>query len=273
MTTPSKKFILIIEDDLHIAEGLKLNLTLQGYEVVLASDGVSGINEWKKRRPDLIVLDIMLPLIDGLSILKSIRLEDERIPILILSAKAASEDKIKGLSFGVDDYLVKPFNLDEFLLRVERLLARASWSKPSLNSSSVEAYCDNHVYSFGGNRINFETGIAHCWQGDIQLTEQEIKLLKLFIAHRGKPMSREKLLEIGWGYSGKTSTRTVDNFIVRFRKYFEKYPKKPIYFKSLRSVGYVFDPNGIDPESAESTINSKETFDQLDAENCPPDGD
>ncbi len=268
-----KKLILIIEDDLHIAEGLKLNLTLQGYEVVLASDGVSGINEWKNCRPDLIVLDIMLPLIDGLSILKSIRLEDERIPILILSAKAASEDKIKGLSFGVDDYLVKPFNLDEFLLRIERLLARASWSKPSFDLSSIEEYCKNHIYSFGGNRINFETGIAHCWQGDIQLTEQEIKLLKVFIAHRGKPMSRETLLEIGWGYSRKTSTRTVDNFIVRFRKYFEKDPKKPIYFKSLRSIGYVFDPNGIDPDASSFTRDSEEHFDQADAENCPPDAD
>ncbi len=271
--TPAKKLILIIEDDLHIAEGLKLNLALQGYEVVLASDGVSGINEWKNSRPDLIVLDIMLPLIDGLSILKSIRLEDERIPILILSAKAASEDKIKGLSFGVDDYLVKPFNLDEFLLRIERLLARASWSKPSLEFSSIEEYCRNHIYSFGGNRINFETGIAHCWQGDIQLTEQEIKLLKVFISHRGKPMSRENLLEIGWGYSRKTSTRTVDNFIVRFRKYFEKDPKKPIYFKSIRSIGYVFDPNGIDPDMSSLTRDSEGHLDPVDTENCPQDPD
>lgn len=244
----SKKRILIIEDDLHIAEGIQLNLTMQGYEVIVASDGVSGLNQWKSSRPDLIVLDIMLPLIDGLSILKSIRLEDERIPILILSAKAASEDKIKGLSFGVDDYLAKPFNLDEFLLRVERLLARASWSTTQFRSNSIDDYCKNHIYSFGGNRIDFETGIAHCWQGDVQLTEQEIKLLKLFIAYRGKPLSRDILLEIGWGYSRKTSTRTIDNFIVRFRKYFERDPKKPVYFKSLRSVGYVFDPNGIDPE-------------------------
>lgn len=245
----AKKRILIIEDDLHIAEGIQLNLTMQGYEVIVASDGVSGLNQWKSSQPDLIVLDIMLPLIDGMSILKSIRLEDERIPILILSAKATSEDKIKGLSFGVDDYLVKPFNLDEFLLRVERLLARASWSKISFDSSSIDEYCKNHIYSFGGNRINFETSTAHCWKGDIQLTEQEIKLLKLFIAHSGKPLSRDTLLEIGWGYSRKTSTRTVDNFIVRFRKYFEKDPKKPVYFKSLRSVGYVFDPNGSDYEN------------------------
>ncbi|MBU4009477.1 MAG: response regulator, partial [Proteobacteria bacterium] len=121
------KRILIIEDDIHIAEGLKLNLSLQGYDVVIAKDGVSGLHIWKKWRPNLVVLDIMLPGIDGLSVLQNIRLEDERVPILIVSAKAEANDKIKGLSCGVDDYLSKPFNLEEFLLRVERLLVRASW--------------------------------------------------------------------------------------------------------------------------------------------------
>jgi two-component system, OmpR family, alkaline phosphatase synthesis response regulator PhoP len=271
--TSSKKSILIIEDDLHIAEGLELNLTLQGYEVIVAADGVSGINQWKSSRPDLIVLDIMLPLIDGLSILKSIRLEDERIPILILSAKAASDDRVKGLSFGVDDYLAKPFNLEEFLLRVERLMARASWSKTPFESSTIDEYCKNHVYSFGGNRIDFQTGIAHCWQGDVQLTEQEVKLLKLFIAHRGKPMSRDTLLEIGWGYSRTTSTRTIDNFIVRFRKYFEKDPKKPVFFKSLRSVGYMFDPNGTDFEDLGIDSELSDRADEANSRNCPLDED
>ena len=269
----TKKRILIIEDDLHIAEGLKLNLILKGYDVIVASDGVSGIHQWKKSRPDLIVLDIMLPLIDGLSILKSIRLEDERLPILILSAKAASDDKIRGLSFGTDDYLAKPFNLEEFLLRVERLLARASWSKIGKDSNSIENYCQNQIYSFGGNRIDFETGIAHCKQGEIQLTEQEVKVLKLFIAHRGKPLSRETLLEIGWGYSRKTTTRTIDNFMVRFRKYFEGDPKHPVFFKSLRSVGYVFDPNGVASERvADASENLEKTVAAV-PENFPPEKD
>ena len=124
-----KKRILLVEDDRHIAEGLQLNLRLQGYDVMIAPDGVSGIRKWKEWQPDLIVLDIMLPGIDGLSVLQNIRLENERIPILILSAKSASDYKIKGLSYGVDDYISKPFNLEEFLLRIERLLARASWSR------------------------------------------------------------------------------------------------------------------------------------------------
>ncbi|MBU1182461.1 MAG: response regulator transcription factor [Pseudomonadota bacterium] len=235
------KRILVIEDDVHIAEGLKLNLSLQGYDVSIAENGVSGLRKWRELKPDLIVLDIMLPGIDGLSVLQSIRLEDERIPILILSAKSEPDDRIKGLSCGVDDYLSKPFNLEEFLLRVERLLVRASWSIEEENLKIKTGVSGDKIYAFGDNTIDFEKSIAMCRVGKIILTEQEIKLLKLFIANRGKPLSRRKLLEIGWGYTGITTTRTVDNFIVRFRKYFEVDPKKPRYFKSLRLVGYLFD--------------------------------
>ena len=235
-----KKRILIIEDDRHIAEGIQLNLTLQGYEVVIAPDGVAGLNKWKEIGPDLVILDIMLPGIDGLSILQSIRLEDERLPILILSAKGDPDDRIKGLAFGVDDYLTKPFNLEELLLRVERLLKRGSWNQ----ENGVPAALSFDTYQFGGNHIDFKANTARCHMGEISLTEQEAKVLKLFIANRGQPLSRDKLLQIGWGYTRKTTTRTVDNFIVRFRKYFEPDPKKPIYFKSLRSIGYLFDHDG-----------------------------
>ena len=240
METPKKR-ILIIEDDRHIAEGIQLNLTLQGYEVAIAPDGVAGLNKWKEIRPDLVILDIMLPGIDGLSILQSIRLEDERLPILILSAKGDPDDRIKGLAFGVDDYLAKPFNLEELLLRVDRLLKRVGWNQE--NGDSVLPSFD--TFHFGDNRIDFNTNTARCRLGEISLTEQESKVLKLFIVNRGKPLSREKLLQVGWGYSRKTTTRTVDNFIVRFRKYFERDPRKPVYFKSLRSIGYLFDH---DPE-------------------------
>ncbi len=233
----SKKCILIIEDDRHIAEGIQLNLTLQGYDVVIAPDGVAGLNKWKEIRPDLVILDIMLPGIDGFSILQSIRLEDERLPILILSAKGDPDDRIKGLAFGVDDYLAKPFNLEELLLRVERLLKRVGWNRE--NQVSIPPTFD--TYHFGDNHIDFKTNTARCHIGEVSLTEQESKVLKLFVANRGKPLSREKLLQIGWGYTRKTTTRTVDNFIVRFRKYFEADPRNPIYFKSLRSIGYLFD--------------------------------
>lgn len=231
------KRILVIEDDAHIAEGLALNLKMKGYDVEIASDGPIGLQRWKEIGPDLIVLDIMLPGIDGLSVLSHIRLEDERLPILILSARGDIDDRLEGLAHGVDDYMVKPFHLDEFLLRVERLLLRGQWSQGNEAVGVMPK-----VYSFGNNRINFETGTATCGGGrTVHLTEQELKLLKLFVAYRGKPLSRKKLLEIGWGYAARTTTRTLDNFIVRFRKYFEKNPKKPEYFKSLRSVGYLFD--------------------------------
>jgi DNA-binding response OmpR family regulator len=238
MTEPYEKRILVIEDDAHIAEGLQLNLKLKGYDVHIAGDGPSGLRLWKALRPDLIILDIMLPGIDGLSILRNIRLEDERLPILILTAKGGLNDRIEGLTYGGDDYLTKPFDLEEFLLRVERLLIRGTWSRPSQDVPSVYP----ETYTFGSNRIDFRAATAHCFNGrTIRLTEQEARLLKLFIANRGKPLSRTKLLEIGWSYTGQMNTRTVDTFMVRIRKYFEKNPKHPAYFKSLRSVGYIFD--------------------------------
>ncbi len=235
------KRVLVVEDELHIAEGLRLNLTLAGYEVQIAATGPQGLSAWKSWRPDLIVLDIMLPGIDGFSILKSIRLEDERLPILILSARGDVDDKIKGLNFGVDDYIPKPFNREEFLLRVKRLLERSSWASGPAPSDRHESEPKADTYTFGRNMVDFATMTAHCGGRMIRLSEQEIKLLRLFIKNKGRPMSRTEILEVGWGYTGGTATRTVDNFIVRFRKYFEDDPKHPAFFKSIRSVGYVFD--------------------------------
>ncbi|ACL05297.1 response regulator transcription factor [Desulfatibacillum aliphaticivorans] len=233
----SKRRILVVEDEAHIADGLKLNLELNGYEVEIAVDGVEALEKYRFWGPDLIVLDIMLPQIDGLSVLRNIRLNDQHIPILILSAKGAPEDKITGFSYGTDDYLSKPFNLQEFLLRVERLISRATKGTAPVSTETREL----QVYRFGNNTVDFTTFSAVCQKGEVKLSDLEAKLLKLFFTNRGKPLSRKELLEMGWGYTGATSTRTVDNFIVRFRKYFEDNPKKPKYFKSLRSVGYIFD--------------------------------
>jgi two-component system alkaline phosphatase synthesis response regulator PhoP len=241
MKQREQKRILIIEDDAHIAEGLKLNLSLQGYETTIAVSGTEGLRIWKEWNPDLIVLDIMLPGLDGLSILRHIRLEDEKLPVLILSAKGAPDDRIKVFTYGVDDYLSKPFNLEEFLLRIERLLTRNSWSHSTSASGGEENPREEIKYTFGVNTIDFTTMTAECRQGMIQLTEQEARLLRIFIVNRGKPLSRKVLLEVGWGYSGMTTTRTVDNFIVRLRKYFEDDPQNPVYFRSLRSIGYLFD--------------------------------
>jgi DNA-binding response OmpR family regulator len=238
METPSRARILVIEDDSHIAEGLRLNLRLLGYEVEVAADGVAGLQRWKTWRPDLIVLDIMLPGIDGLAVLQGIRLEDERVPILVLSAKSSVEDRVRGLTHGVDDYLTKPFNLEEFQLRVERLLQRGEWSRTGMAPSAFKLPA---VYVFGANRVDFTTGTGVGPGGKVPLTEQELKLLKLFIRYRGQPLARAKILEVGWGYTAGVTTRTVDNFIVRLRRYFEEDPKNPRYFRSVRSVGYIFE--------------------------------
>ncbi len=240
MNTSAGKRILIVEDDPHIAEGIELNLSLQGYTVKVVQNGIEGLEAWKQWCPNLVVLDLMLPGIGGMQILKSIRLEDERLPILILSAKVDPSDKVDGFTDGVDDYMTKPFSLEEFLLRVKRLLTRDQWRQEQ-EENLTSNLNEQRLYIFGTNKIDFSNGQAHCNAGTIELTEQEIKLLKLFIVNKGKPLPRSKLLEIGWGYSKGTSTRTVDNYIVRFRRYFESNPKKPRYFVSKRSLGYVFD--------------------------------
>ncbi len=237
----ANKRILIVEDEKHIAEGIKLNLELLGFEVAIAGDGMAGLEKWRQWRPDLIVLDIMLPGIDGFSVLQRIRLEDERIPILILSARAEPDDRIQGLAGGVDDYLTKPFNLEEFQLRIKRLLRRADWSRDGGRAGGDEFGGMPRIVAFGPNRIDFGAARASGVKRTIELTDQEMKLLKLFVANRGKVLSREKILKIGWGYTDRMTTRTVDNFIVRFRKYFEEDPKRPKFFKSVRSVGYIFN--------------------------------
>ncbi|HOK05897.1 MAG TPA: response regulator transcription factor [Syntrophales bacterium] len=238
--TAGKKRILVIEDDGHIAEALRLNLSLKGHDVRVAADGMAGLREWRSYGPHLIVLDVMLPLLDGLSVLRHIRMEDERLPILILSARGEAEYRVKGLAFGVDDYLSKPFHLDEFLLRVERLLVRAAWGTGGEEKDEEKSVFGGE-YAFGGNVIRFDSFTAYGRGGEIVLTDQEVRLLKVFVANRGRVMPRAELLEKAWGYAPDTPTRTLDVFVGRFRRYFEEDPHRPRFFKSVRSVGYVFD--------------------------------
>ncbi|MDC1174793.1 response regulator transcription factor [Bacteriovoracaceae bacterium] len=227
--------ILVVEDEDHLAEGIKLNLKLKGYDVQRAANGQQGLEIWKQWKPDLIVLDIMMPIMDGYQVLEQIRKEDAKQPILILSAKNEAADKVKALQKGVDDYLDKPFDLEEFLLRVERLLIRGEWSQ-----SKADQIDD--LFSFGSFTIDFVQCHFVSRGKKIPLTVQELKVLRLFIAHQGKPVTREQLLKEGWGYDEGTHTRTLDNFMVRLRKYFESDPKNPEYFKSVRGLGYRFDP-------------------------------
>lgn len=230
-----KAKILVIEDERHIAEGIKINLELSGYEVRLAVNGKEGLKLWTEFNPNLILLDIMMPEIDGHGVLSRIRESDEKLPILILSAKNASVDKVKAFKSGVDDYLGKPFSVDELLLRVERLLLRSSWNKP---------YAENQVFEFGQHKVDLSILKAYTNKGEVDLTDQETKILTLFFQNPQKVLKRSQLLEAGWGYSEEVQSRTLDNFMVRLRRYFEEDPKNPKYFCSVRGVGYLFNPEG-----------------------------
>ena len=221
--------VLLIDDDPGLLTLLKLGLERDSFAVHTASNGKDGVRKAYEHHPDVIVLDVMMEGMDGWTTCQRLRQVCDT-PIIMLTALASGQDIVKGLSFGVDDYLSKPFNLEEFLLRVKRLLIRASWTPQENHFNNAVLASISQVYTFGGNRIDFETSTADCRRGKIRLTEQEVKLLKLFIARQGKALSRRQILEIGWGYTGGMTTRTVDNFIVRFRKYFEKDPKKPVYF-------------------------------------------
>ena len=226
-----KAKILLIEDESHIAEGIKVNLNLSGYDVVIASDGMMGIELWEKEAPNLIILDIMIPKIDGLSLLKQIRKTDLDTPILVLSAKDRVEDRIEGLSYKADDYISKPFHLKELLLRIDALLKRSMRSNDQLKEK---------VVTFGENIVNLDTLKAQNSDNNFFLTEQEGRLFQYMVTREGRFIAREDLLRDVWKYQGEVNSRTVDIFISRFRKYFEVDPKKPQYFHSKRIKGYMF---------------------------------
>jgi DNA-binding response OmpR family regulator len=229
-----KKKILIIDDEKHIAEGIRLNLEMQGHDTVVAFNGRLGLEAWKNSSFDLVIVDLMMPEIDGVGVIKKIRLDNPKVPILVISAKDEVREKIKCLGLGVDDYLSKPFNLDEFLLRAERLLLRGGWTKGG-EENRIE------TFTFGNNFIDFNNIIAKKNNEIIELTVQEIKLLQFFVARPNRVITREEILENALGYDRESTSRTLDNYIVRFRKYFEDDPKNPKFFKSVRSVGYIFE--------------------------------
>ncbi|MBC7540746.1 MAG: response regulator transcription factor [Bacteriovorax sp.] len=237
------KKILVIDDEKHIAEAIKLNLKMLGHEVVVGVNGLEGLNWWKEFSPDLVIVDLMMPEIDGIGVITEIRKRDLKIPILVISAKDQVKEKIRCLSLGVDDYLSKPFDLDEFLLRVDRLLTRSEWSQTEDLKMDKAEVQELESFTFGKNIIDFKNLKGQSSEGTFDLTLQEIKILKIFIANPNFPLTREEILEKALGYDRGVTTRTLDNFIVRFRKYFEVDAKNPKYFKSVRSVGYLFDPS------------------------------
>ncbi len=224
--------ILLVEDEAHLLEAIKLNLELEGYHVSTANTGRKALKIVKEERFNLIILDVMIPEIDGLQVAETIRLENTEVPIMFLTAKNTTEDRIAGLKRGADDYLTKPFNLEELILRAGILVKRGLRGDEQKNINS---------YRIGNKVVNFTKYELQDDDGNITpLTKKETMLLKLLVERRNEAVSRELILETVWNYDVYPSTRTIDNFILAFRKYFEPDAKQPIYFHSIRGVGYKF---------------------------------
>ncbi len=228
-----KPSILLVEDEENLQEALKLNLEMEGYEVTGAFNGLQALKAIENEYFDLIILDVMLPELDGISVAETIRLQNNDVPVLILSAKNTSADRVLGLKKGADDYMTKPFNLEELLIRVHKLIDK---SRKIQDKSSVA-----DSYSFGGHTINFKSQEATTAKGEkVSLSKKEIMLLKLLFENKNEVVTREKILQSVWGYNVYPTTRTIDNFILNFRKYFEEDSRNPRYFHSVRGVGYKF---------------------------------
>lgn len=223
--------ILLVEDEENIRDVVKLNLELESFEVVATGRGWDALKLFREQHFDLIILDVMLPEINGFEICEQIRLSDMEVPIIFLTAKDGPTDRISGLKRGADDYLTKPFHLEELLLRVNNLIRRTS--KAADNTPEI--------FVFGKNKVNFRTFEAEGNEGPFLLTKKEAMLLKLLTDRKNEVVSRNQILQSVWGYDVYPSTRTIDNFILSFRKYFEEDQRNPVYFHSVRGVGYKFN--------------------------------
>ena len=225
--------VLVIEDELVLSSVLADNLEAEGLEVVEAADGLIGAKAWQTVAPDLVVLDVMLPHKDGYTLCRERRAAGDDTPVLFLSAKGRPEERVEGLEAGGDDYLAKPFHLPEFLLRVDKLLARGNMVRS--NEARLE---------FGGNVINVLSWTARLSTGrSVNLSEREMGILRLLARRAGAVVSRDDILDAVWGNDNYPSSRTVDNFVMRLRRYFEPDPAKPVYFHTVWGVGYRFTPH------------------------------
>jgi len=233
MTDKRSGNILLVEDEENLHEALKLNLEMEGYEITSSFDGNQALKAIANEYFDLVILDVMIPEIDGIRVLETIRVNNNEVPVLILSAKNSSADKVLGLKKGADDYLTKPFNLEELLLRVAKLIQK---NKKILVKENI-----GDTYQFGNNKIDFKSQIATSFNGEnVELSKKETMLLKLLIENKGEVVTREKILQVVWGYNVYPTTRTIDNFILNFRKYFETDSRNPKHIHSVRGVGYKY---------------------------------
>lgn len=226
--------ILLVEDEINLSRSLRFNLEQEGYEVTATASGKEAV-EWQRRESfDLIILDVMIEEMDGFEVARRIRQNDQRLPILMLTARSAHQDRVQGLEIGADDYMIKPFHLRELLLRIHRMLQRTLWyAGPEPERVEV---------AVAGYKVDLERLTGTGPRGALQLTSLEAKLLELLTSEPNRVISRAELLERVWGYQPEVETRTVDNFIVRLRKYFEEEPELPRHFISIRGRGYMYVP-------------------------------
>jgi two-component system OmpR family response regulator len=235
------KHILVVEDEQHLAFGIKYNLEAEGYEVTTVEDGPTALRTFEDspQGVDLVILDLMLPGMSGYAVCEALREKGNDVPVLMLSARTLVEDRVRGYDVGADQYLQKPFELEELLSMTRNLLARRAKHSPPAGGKDVGA-----VYEFGRAQVNFDTFTVTVAGDPLRLTHTEMKLLRYFAENEGSVVTRAELLENVWGMSHMPTTRTVDNFIVNLRKYFEVDPARPRHFLSVRGAGYRFVAGG-----------------------------
>ncbi len=229
--------VLVVEDEEHLAIGIRYNLEEEGYRVTTFGDGPSAL-ELVNKNPadvDLVVLDLMLPGMSGYQVCETLRGAGNNMPILILTARTLTEDRTRGFDVGADQYLTKPFELEEFLSRVKNLLTLYSRRQgaPSIESAPRQ-------YEFGAALVDFDAFEVSVGEKPVRMTQLEMRLLEYFIANEGRVIPRMELLENVWGMAGTITTRAPDQFIRRLRKTFEVNPAKPKHFLTIRDAGYRF---------------------------------
>jgi two-component system alkaline phosphatase synthesis response regulator PhoP len=230
----SAERLMVVEDEEHLAEVIADNLELEGYTVEVAVDGARALERIREEPPALVLLDVMLPGMDGFTVCDTLRREGRDVPILFLTARSSQDDRVRGLELGGDDFLGKPFDLRELMLRVRAILKRSSWYQAP--SSAGE------LLVLGPSRVDFKRYIAQLEGREVQLSQKETMILRCLAEKPGEVVSRTEILERVWGYNAFPTERTIDNFIVRLRRLLEPDPQAPRYIHTVRGTGYRLTP-------------------------------
>ena len=238
--------ILVVEDEQHLADGLRFNLEAEGYRVETVETGEAALARLAESEFDVLVLDVMLPGMDGFAVVSALRAGDRHIPTLMLTARSGPEDVLRGFAAGADDYLPKPFDLAILIARIRGLLRRQQWARrapPDATLPPAPGSTPQERYEFAGRVIDFNAQELKVGTRTLTLTLMETNLLRYLVQHQGRTVSRKAMLEDVWGVRDDTDTRAIDNFIVRLRRYIEDDPANPQHLTTVRGIGYRFLAN------------------------------